>query len=58
MSVYMMISYDVSDPEGFAAYNPGSLKEIFATVTKHGGAIIGAGPIDAVTAHLLRPVSV
>ena len=49
MSVYMMISYDVSDPEGFAAYNPGSLKEIFATATKHGGAIVGAGPIDAVT---------
>lgn len=49
MSVYMMITYDVSDPEGFAAYNPGSLKEIFSTVSKHGGAIVGAGPTDVVT---------
>ncbi len=49
MSVYMMITYDVSDAERFADYNPGSLREIFATVKKHGGAIVGAGPTDAVT---------
>lgn len=49
MSVYMMITYDVSDAERFADYNPGSLKEIFATISKHGGAIVGAGPTEAVT---------
>lgn len=48
MAAYMIITYDVSDAERFADYNPGSLKGIFATVTKHGGSIIGAGPADAV----------
>jgi len=48
MSAYMIITYDVSDPEGFKAYNPGSLPAIFSTVAKHGGAIIGAGPTDAI----------
>lgn len=43
-----MISYDVSDPERFKEYNPGSLKGIFATVAKHGGAIVGAGPTDVI----------
>ena len=49
MSVYMMITYDVSDPERFKDYNPGSLKEIFGTIAKHGGAIVGAGPTESVT---------
>ena len=48
MAAYMMITYDVSDPERFKQYNPGSLKEIFATVAKHGGQIVGAGPTDAI----------
>lgn len=48
MAAYMIITYDVSDAERFADYNPGSLKGIFATVTKHGGSIIGAGPTDAI----------
>ena len=48
MSAYLMISYDVSDEERFKAYNPGSLKDIFATISKHGGAIVGAGPTDVV----------
>jgi len=42
MSVYMIITYDVSDA-------PGSLEEILATIAKHGGAPVGAGPTDVVT---------
>ena len=49
MSAYLMITYDVSDAERFKDYNPGSLKGIFATVTKHGGAIVAAGPTNALT---------
>jgi len=48
MSAYMMITYDVSDPERFKDYNPNALPAIFATITKHGGAIVGAGPTDAI----------
>lgn len=43
-----MITYDVSDAERFKDYNPGSLKEIFGTIAKHGGAIVAAGPTDVV----------
>lgn len=43
MSVLLIINYDVSDAERFAEYNPGSLKGIFATISKHGGAITHAG---------------
>jgi len=48
MGVYVMITYDVSDAKRFEDYNPGSLREIFSTVSKHGGAIVGAGPTDVV----------
>lgn len=48
MAAYMIITYDVSDADRFKDYNPGSLKGIFATVTKHGGSIIGAGPTDSI----------
>lgn len=43
MSVILLVSYNVSDPEGFAAYNPGSLPTIGSTVAKHGGEIVFAG---------------
>ena len=46
MSAYLMISYDVSDEERFKDYNPGSLQAIFATISGHGGEIVGAGPTD------------
>lgn len=49
MAAYLVITYDVSDAERFAEYNPGSLKGIFGTIDAHGGAIIGAGPPDVVT---------
>ena len=48
MPAYMMISYDVSDPERFKDYNPGSLKGIVATLNKHGGEIVAAGPTDVI----------
>lgn len=43
MTVMMIVSYDVSDPERFAAYNPGSLPAIQATLGTHGGSIAFAG---------------
>lgn len=43
MSAYLIIAYDVSDPEEFAKYNPGSLNLIMQTLTKHGGKPLSAG---------------
>ena len=37
MAVYGIFTYDISDPEGYAAYSPGSLSIIAATMAKHGG---------------------
>lgn len=47
MTAYLMISYDVSDAERFADYNPGKGPEIRATVSKYGGQVLSAGPADA-----------
>jgi uncharacterized protein (DUF1330 family) len=45
MSVLFVLTYDVSDPERFADYNPGSLPAIGATIAKHGGDLVfGAAP--------------
>ena len=44
----MIITYDVSDAERFKEYNPGSLPAIFATISKHGGKIVGAGPTEVI----------
>ena len=49
MAAFLVITYDVSDAERFADYNPGSLKGVFGTIADHGGSIIGAGPPDVVT---------
>jgi len=46
MTAYMIISYDVSDAERFADYNPGSGKAVRATITKHGGKVLAAGPTE------------
>ncbi len=46
MSAYLIITYDVTDPERFADYNPGSLPAIGATVSAHEGEVIFAGPAD------------
>jgi uncharacterized protein (DUF1330 family) len=37
MAVYGVFTYDITDPEGYAAYSPGSLPIIAATMAKHGG---------------------
>ncbi len=46
MAVMMIISYDVSDAERFADYNPGSLPSIVATIQAHGGEVLFAGAPD------------
>lgn len=43
MAAMLIISYDVSDPERFADYNPGSLASIGATLKAHGGSIVWGG---------------
>ena len=43
MSVYFVVTYDVSNPEEFAKYVPGSMPVILSTVAKHGGEIVVAG---------------
>lgn len=47
MTALLVITYDVSDAERFADYNPGSGKEIFATIKKHGGAVLAGGAAEA-----------
>jgi len=46
MTTYFIATYDVSDPERFADYTPGSGKEIVATITEHGGRVLASGPSD------------
>lgn len=47
MAAYLIISYDVSDAERFADYNPGNLKGIGATIAAHGGEVLAGGPAEA-----------
>ena len=49
MAALLVITYDVTDPDRYAEYNPGSLGAIMATVGKHGGTPVAAGPPDVVT---------
>lgn len=49
MAVLLIITYDISDPDRYAEYNPGSIGEIMATVGKHGGQPVAAGHPEAVT---------
>ena len=48
MSALLIVTYDVSDEDRFAEYSPGSLGEIMATIGKHGGTAVAAGPPDVV----------
>jgi len=48
MAALLIVSYDVTDPDKYAEYNPGSLGEIMATVGKYGGQPVAAGPPDVV----------
>lgn len=43
MAVLLVTTYNVTDPEGFAEYNPGSLPFIGATIAKHGGSMAFGG---------------
>ena len=52
MSAFLVITYDVSDAERYAEYNPGSLEGILQTVAKHGGEAVFAGPPDVVTGSM------
>ena len=42
MAVFAVFTYNVTDPERYAKYNPGSLPTVGATVAKHGGEIVFA----------------
>ncbi len=48
MAAIAIVTYDVSDPDRFAEYNPGSVDEIVATMAKYGGQPIAAGAPDVV----------
>lgn len=43
MAAYLVLAYDITDPEVYAQYNPGSLPVIMQTVTRHGGKALSAG---------------
>lgn len=44
MPAILVITYDITDPDRFADYNPGKLAEIGATIAKHGGRTTFAAP--------------
>jgi uncharacterized protein (DUF1330 family) len=46
MAAYMIFAYDVTDPETYENYNPGSVPLIMETMTRHGGEVLAAGPGD------------
>ncbi len=43
MAAYLFIAYDVTDPEAYAGYSPGSMPTIMKTIAKHGGKPLAAG---------------
>ena len=48
MPALLIVSYDISDADRYAEYNPGRLGDIMATIGKHGGQPVAAGPPDVV----------
>jgi uncharacterized protein (DUF1330 family) len=48
MSAYFILTFDVTNADRFAEYNPGSLPSIVPTIAKHGGEIVFAGPPEAI----------
>ena len=44
MPGYFIASYDVSDADQYAQYNPGNLPAIMQTIAKHEGRVLIAGP--------------
>lgn len=57
MSAYLSFTYNVTDPEGYAKYNPGSLPAIMQTLAAHGGEVLAAGK-DGTWVHDKRHVIV
>jgi len=43
MSAYFVVTYNISNQDEYAKYNPGSMPTIVQTITKHGGEILVAG---------------
>jgi len=41
---YLIASYDITDEDEYAKYNPGSIDLIMKTVGRHGGKVLAAGP--------------
>ena len=68
MAGYFIASYDVSNADTYAKYNPGSLEVIMGTVAKQGGKLLVAtdqatwiagertGTADLITNHSRPPV--
>ncbi len=56
MSALLIVSYDVSDPDRYAEYNPGSLGSILPTVAKHGGQPVAMGAPDVVMGEVEHTV--
>ena len=46
MTAYLVITYDVTNPERLADYNPGKAELLKATIAKHGGAVVAGGPTE------------
>ncbi len=44
MAACFIASYDITDADTYARYNPGSLEVIIETIEKHGGKVLAAGP--------------
>lgn len=42
MAVYAIFTYNITDPERYAKYIPGSAGIIFGTSAKHGGSVVFA----------------
>lgn len=43
MSAYFVALYNISDPDLYAKYNPGSMPILMQTMAKHGGSVVAAG---------------
>ena len=56
MAALMISSHDVSDPERYAEYSPGSLEAIMATIATHGGQALAAGPPGVVTGSMKEKI--
>lgn len=44
MAAYLVIAYDVSDPDTYAKYSPQGMPVILQTLTKYGGKPLVVGP--------------